>query len=125
MSLRKIIKNRSSFPTDEAVSKLLYLALNNIAMKWTMPIRWKQEIAGKLTRGTARAPAARAVEVVMQGRATLRNILDRRDPRMFVIVGRARSTTRWLASNSATLHAKAAAARVGPSRVRRAGAERS
>jgi putative transposase len=42
MSLRKIIKNRSSFPTDEAVSKLLYLALNNISKKWTMPIRdWK------------------------------------------------------------------------------------
>ena len=31
MSLRKVIKNRSSFPTDEAVSKLYYLALNNIA----------------------------------------------------------------------------------------------
>ncbi len=30
MSLRKIIKTRSSFPTDEAVSKLFYLALNNI-----------------------------------------------------------------------------------------------
>jgi putative transposase len=42
MSLRKIIKNRSSFPTDEAASKLLYLALNNISRKWTMPIRdWK------------------------------------------------------------------------------------
>ena len=42
MSLRKIIKNRSSFPTDEAVSKLLYLALNNISKKWPMPIRdWK------------------------------------------------------------------------------------
>ena len=42
MSLRKIIKNRSSFPTDEAVSKLLYLALNNVSKKWTMPIRdWK------------------------------------------------------------------------------------
>ena len=42
MSLRKIIKNRSSFPTDEAVSKWLYLALNNISKKWTMPIRnWK------------------------------------------------------------------------------------
>jgi len=42
MSLRKIIKNRSSFPTDEAVSKLLYLALNNISRKWTMPIfNWK------------------------------------------------------------------------------------
>ena len=37
MSLRKIIKNRSSFPTDEAASKLLYLALNNISRKWTIP----------------------------------------------------------------------------------------
>jgi putative transposase len=39
MSLRKVIKTRSSFPTDEAVSKLFYLALNNISKKWTMPIR--------------------------------------------------------------------------------------
>ena len=42
VSLRKVIKTRSSFPTDEAVSKLFYLALNNISKKWTMPIRdWK------------------------------------------------------------------------------------
>lgn len=42
MSLRKIIKNRGSFPTDEAAMKLLYLALQNIARKWTMPIKeWK------------------------------------------------------------------------------------
>lgn len=42
MSLRKVIKTRSSFPTDDAVSKLFYLALNNISKKWTMPIRdWK------------------------------------------------------------------------------------
>ncbi|SDR62586.1 Transposase, Mutator family [Paraburkholderia tuberum] len=42
MSLRKVIKTRSSFPTDEAVTKLFYLALNNISKKWTMPIRdWK------------------------------------------------------------------------------------
>jgi putative transposase len=42
MSLRKVIKTRASFPTDEAVSKLFYLALNNISKKWTMPIRdWK------------------------------------------------------------------------------------
>jgi len=42
MSLRKIIKNRGSFPTDEAALKLLYLALQNIARKWTMPIKeWK------------------------------------------------------------------------------------
>jgi putative transposase len=42
MSLRKIIKNRGSFPTDESALKLLYLALQNISRKWTMPIReWK------------------------------------------------------------------------------------
>jgi putative transposase len=42
MSLRKITKNRGSFPTDDAVLKLFYLALNNISKKWTMPIRdWK------------------------------------------------------------------------------------
>lgn len=42
MSLRKVTKARSSFPHDEAVLKLLYLALRNIAKKWTMPIReWK------------------------------------------------------------------------------------
>lgn len=39
MSLRKITKTGSSFPTDDAVFKLLYLALNNITQKWTMPIR--------------------------------------------------------------------------------------
>jgi putative transposase len=42
MSLRKIIKNRGSFPTDEAAVKLLYLALQNITKKWTMPIKdWR------------------------------------------------------------------------------------
>ncbi len=42
MSLRKVTKNRGSFPNDEAMFKLLYLALKNIAKKWTLPIRdWK------------------------------------------------------------------------------------
>lgn len=42
MSLRKIIKNRGSFPSEEAAVKLLYLALRNISQKWTMPIKdWK------------------------------------------------------------------------------------
>jgi len=42
MSLRKVTKNRGSFPNDEAMIKLLYLALQNISKKWTMPIRdWK------------------------------------------------------------------------------------
>lgn len=42
MSLRKISKTRASFPTDEAVLKLFFLALRNISKKWTMPIHdWK------------------------------------------------------------------------------------
>ena len=35
MSLRKVTKTRGSFPNDEAAAKLLYLALRNIAKKWT------------------------------------------------------------------------------------------
>ena len=42
MSLRKLTKNRGSFPSDEALMKLFYLALKNISQKWTAPIRdWK------------------------------------------------------------------------------------
>ena len=42
MSLRKVTKNRASFPNDEAVLKLFYLALANISKKWSMPLQnWK------------------------------------------------------------------------------------
>jgi transposase-like protein len=33
MSLRKITKNRGSFPSDDALLKLFYLAINNISKK--------------------------------------------------------------------------------------------
>ncbi len=39
MSLRKVIKTKSSFPNDDALKKILYLALKNIEKKWTMPIQ--------------------------------------------------------------------------------------
>ncbi len=43
MRLRKIVKNRGHFPSDEAATKLLFLALRNIAKDWKMPQRtWKQ-----------------------------------------------------------------------------------
>jgi len=42
MSLRKIIKNQSSFPSDETLLKLFYLVLQNISKKWIMSIwDWK------------------------------------------------------------------------------------
>jgi len=34
MSLRKIIKTRGSFPSEEAALKLLYMALKNVVAKW-------------------------------------------------------------------------------------------
>lgn len=43
MTVRKVLKNKRSFPTDEAMFKQIYLALNNISKKWTLPIRyWKE-----------------------------------------------------------------------------------
>jgi Transposase, Mutator family len=42
MTLRKVIKNRPLFPSDEAVLKIMYLALRNISKKWTMPIQNSQ-----------------------------------------------------------------------------------
>jgi putative transposase len=42
MTLRKVTRNHRIFPSDEAVYKVVYLAMRNIAKKWTMPIRnWK------------------------------------------------------------------------------------
>jgi putative transposase len=41
-SLRKVLKTRGALPSDEALLKLLYLALRNISRKWTMPVpHWK------------------------------------------------------------------------------------
>lgn len=40
--LRRLTKHRGAFPSDEALMKLLYLALRNISKRWTLPIRdWK------------------------------------------------------------------------------------
>jgi len=48
-SLRKVIKTKGAFPNDAAILKIFYLALANIAKKWTLPIRdWK----AALTRST-------------------------------------------------------------------------
>jgi putative transposase len=44
MSLRKIIKTRGSFPSEEAAMKLLYLALRNVIAKWDVLQHWKQAL---------------------------------------------------------------------------------
>ena len=40
--IRKAIKKRKLFPTDDAAKKVVYLAIMDASKKWTMPIRnWK------------------------------------------------------------------------------------
>lgn len=59
MSLRKLTKNRGSFPSDEALLKLFYLALRNISQKWTMPIRdWKAALTRFTIQFEERIPQA-------------------------------------------------------------------
>ena len=41
-TLRKLLKTRGALPNDDSIVKILYLAINRVAKKWTMPIRdWK------------------------------------------------------------------------------------
>jgi len=46
--LRKVTKTKASFPSQEAVRKLLYLANVNIIKKWTRPIVSWPEILNQL-----------------------------------------------------------------------------
>ena len=38
-SLRKITRNKSCFPDDDSIYKVMYLAIKNASARWTMPIR--------------------------------------------------------------------------------------
>jgi putative transposase len=42
--LRKIIKNRGAFPSEEAAIKLLYLALRNVIGKWESVQHWREAL---------------------------------------------------------------------------------
>ena len=44
-TLRKAVKNRGHFPTEDSVMKVLYLAIKGVSKKWTMPIKdWKMAL---------------------------------------------------------------------------------
>lgn len=44
-SLRKVTKNRAAFSNDDSIYKIMYLAIDRISKKWTMPIRnWGLEL---------------------------------------------------------------------------------
>jgi putative transposase len=44
MSLRKVIKTRGSFPSEDAALKLLYLGLRNVSAKWETIQYWREAL---------------------------------------------------------------------------------
>lgn len=58
-TLRKAVKNRGQFPTEDSVMKVLYLAIKGVSGKWTMPIRdWKMALNQFAIRFEDRFPAS-------------------------------------------------------------------
>jgi putative transposase len=56
-SLRKVLKTKGAFPNDEAIIKLIYLALQNVVKKWTRPVQhWKQALNQLAIRFDQRLP---------------------------------------------------------------------
>jgi putative transposase len=57
MTLRKVSRNHRIFPNDDAVHKVMFLAIRNISKKWTMPVQhWRAalshfaiEVDGRIT----------------------------------------------------------------------------
>jgi len=57
-SMRKVLKNRGAFPNDESIMKVLFMGLNNVAKKWTRPIRdWKAALNQFVIMFEDRVPA--------------------------------------------------------------------
>ena len=60
MTLRKVTKNRGSFPSQEAAIKLLYLALQNVCAKWHTIQGWREALRQFAIRWPERIEQARA-----------------------------------------------------------------
>lgn len=58
MTLRKVTKNRGSFPSQEAAFKLLYLAIQNMTRKWKTVQGWREALRQFAIRWRDRMPQA-------------------------------------------------------------------
>ena len=56
MSLRKVTKNRGSFPSQEAAFKLIYLAIQNVSKKWQSVQGWREALRQFAIRWPDRMP---------------------------------------------------------------------
>ena len=60
MTLRKVTKNRGSFPSQEAAVKLIYLALRNVSKKWHTVQGWREALRQFTIRWPDRIEQSRA-----------------------------------------------------------------
>jgi putative transposase len=60
MTLRKVTKNRGSFPSQEAAIKLIYLALQNVSRRWQFVQGWREALRQFTIRWPERIEQARA-----------------------------------------------------------------
>ena len=60
MTLRKVTKNRGSFPSQEAAIKLIYLALRNVSKKWHTVQGWREALRQFTIRWPDRIDQSRA-----------------------------------------------------------------
>ena len=61
MSLRKVTKNRGSFPTQDAAIKLIYLAIQNVSKKWNSVQGWREALRQFAIRWPERIEQSRAL----------------------------------------------------------------
>jgi hypothetical protein len=68
----RVTKTRSSFPNDDALLKLLYLALCNISKRWTGPVQdWKAAVSRSSTKTGCRQIKKKVLPVRMAAIATI------------------------------------------------------
>jgi putative transposase len=56
MSLRKAIKTRGAFPSEDAALKVMYLALRNLAARWKHIQGWREALNRFVLLWEARFP---------------------------------------------------------------------
>jgi putative transposase len=61
MSLRKVTKNRGSFPTQDAAIKLIYLAVQNVSKKWNFVQGWRDALCQFTIRWPERIEQSRTL----------------------------------------------------------------
>lgn len=60
VTLRKVTKNRGSFPTQESAIRLIYLTLQNVSKKWNTVQGWREALRQFALRWPDRLDPARA-----------------------------------------------------------------